>query len=162
MNMKSDIQKIVNDQINAELESAYAYLGMKAYFDEQSLEGLAHWAKKQLEEEQEHAMKFYRHLLERGGSIELKAIEAVGTSFNSPLDAFKKALEQEQYITKRIYDMYEKAVSEKDYPLQQLLNWFIEEQVEEEDMVQTIIDKLELAGDSGASILMLDRELGNR
>ena len=162
MTMNNEIQNIINNQINVELQSFYAYLGMAAYFDEQSLEGFAHWAKKQSEEEHEHAMKFYRHLQERGGSVELKALEPVDTSFNSVVAAFKAALKQEQHITKLIHEMYDKAISRKDYPLQQLLNWFIEEQVEEEDMVQTIIDQLERVGDSGEGILMLDRELKSR
>lgn len=156
------MQQLANDQIKEELQSAYEYLAMSAWFEQQSLDGFAHWAKKQSEEEVEHAMKFYRHLLDRDVEVELKAVDKPGQSFKSSLDVFKKALKQEQHITGLIHNMYEKALSRKDYPLQQLLHWFIEEQMEEEDMVRGIIERLELAGESGAGLLMLDNELKER
>ncbi|MEX0684868.1 MAG: ferritin [Balneolales bacterium] len=160
--MNSDIQQVINDQIQSELQSSYDYLAMSAYFEEQSLEGFAHWMKKQWEEETEHAMKFYNHLLARNGHIEFKALKQPISSFNSPLDVFRKALAQEQKITVLIHDMYGRAVSNKDYALQQLLLWFIEEQVEEEDSARRIIDKLEMVGESKSGLFLLDKELGER
>ncbi|MEX0927878.1 MAG: ferritin [Balneolales bacterium] len=160
--MNEEIQQIINDQIQAELQSAYDYLAMSAFFEEQSLEGFAHWMKKQWEEETEHAMKFYRHLLARNGHVELKSLKQPSVSFNSPLDVFRKALAQEQKITIFIHDMYERAVGDKDYALQQLLLWFIEEQVEEEDAARSIIDQLEMIGDSRSGLFLLDKELKQR
>ncbi|MEX0771869.1 MAG: ferritin [Balneolales bacterium] len=160
--MNKEIQQIINDQIQSELQSAYDYLAMSAYFEEQSLGGFAHWMKKQWEEETEHAMKFYHHLLARNEHVELKALKQPESSFTSPLDIFRKALGQEQKITVLIHDMYERAIEDKDYPLQQLLNWFIEEQVEEEDSTRRIIDQLEMIGDSRSGLFLLDKEMGER
>lgn len=160
--MNKEIQQVINDQIQAELQSAYDYLAMSAFFEEQSLEGFAHWMKKQWEEETGHAMKFYNHLLVRNEHVELKALDQPVSSFSSPLDVLRKALAQEQKITVLIHDMYERTIEERDYPLQQLLNWFIEEQVEEEDTVRRIIDHLEMIGDSRSGLYLLDKELGDR
>ncbi|MEX0779309.1 MAG: ferritin [Balneolales bacterium] len=160
--MNKEIQQIINDQIQAELQSAYDYLAMSAYFEEQSLEGFAHWMKKQWEEETEHAMKFYNHLMARNEHVQLNALKQPTDTFSSPLDVFRKALAQEQKITIFIHDMYARAFEEKDYPLQQLLNWFIEEQVEEEDSTRRIINQLEMIGDSRSGLYLLDKEMMER
>lgn len=160
--IKKKIEDEVNDQIQAEFQSAYAYLAASAWFEEKNLNGFASWLKAQWEEEIEHGMKFYNHLLQREGEPALQTIEAPKIDFKSPLRAFELALEQERNITKRIHKLYDLAKEEGDYPLESLLLWFIDEQVEEEEMVQDIIDKLKLIEEDGSGMYLLDREMGER
>lgn len=162
MKMKENIQQAVNDQIQAEFASAYLYLAMAAEMDGRGLKGFAQWLRIQWEEETQHALKFYDHVLRRDGTVSLKALEAPKVQFDTPLEAFEQVLEHEQYITRRINDLYDLAVTERDYPLQTLLHWFIDEQIEEEENAREIIDDLRLAGDARPSLFLLDRELGNR
>ncbi len=156
------VEKAVNDQIQAEFESAYVYLQMSAQFEALNLKGFARWLRLQWQEETAHAMKFFDFLLQRDGSIALGAIAKPKVTFKSPVEAFEQVLEHEQYITGRINDLYDVAREHKDYPLQMLLHWFIDEQVEEEDNARSIIDTLKLIGDDGANLFLLDRELGAR
>ncbi len=160
--MKEQLQHAVNDQIRAEFESAYIYLAASARFDAQGLNGFAHWMRTQWEEETVHALKLYDFLLQRDAQVELQALSKPELSFETPLEAFEMVLEHEQYITGRIYELYQQAVDARDYPLQNLMQWFIDEQVEEEDSVRAILDDLRLVGDSGATLLLLDRELAAR
>lgn len=152
----------LNEQIKHELDSAYLYLSMASYCESINLDGFSGWMKSQSTEEYEHAMKFYDFLHERGADVELLPIEKPPESFGSPLELFEKALENEQRVTKLIHKLYETALDEKDYPAQVMLHWFIQEQVEEEDMVNKIIERLKLAGDQGAALLMMDRQLAQR
>ncbi len=160
--IKQDIEEEINNQIQEEFQSAYAYLAMSAWFAEKNLGGFASWLKAQWQEEIEHAMKFYNHLIQRDGRPILQDIEKPKVQFDSPRKAFELALEQEQHITKRIHKLYKLAREEDDYPLESLLLWFIDEQVEEEEMVQDIIDKLKLVGEDGSGLYLLDREMGER
>ena len=160
--MNDTIQRAVNEQIQAEFQSAYLYLAMSARFEALNLKGFAHWLRLQWEEETAHAMKFYEFLLQRGGEVTLLALDSPEAAFDTPLEAFEQVLAHEQYITGRIHDLYDLAASERDYPLQTLLNWFVEEQVEEEDSVRAIIDDLKLAGSAPSNLFLLDRELGRR
>lgn len=160
--IKQKIEEEINNQIQAEFQSAYDYLAASAWFEEQNLNGFASWLKAQWEEEIGHAMKFYNHLIQREGRPILQDIEKPKVQFDSPQKAFKAALEQERNITKRIHKMYSIAKEEDDYPLESLLLWFIDEQVEEEEAVQDIIDKLKLIGDDGSGLYLLDREMGER
>lgn len=160
--IKKKIQDEINDQIQAEFQSAYLYLGMSAWFETQNLGGCAHWMTMQSEEEIAHGMKFYNHLLMRGGEVELKPLEAPKVKIGSAREAFEQALEHERYITKRIHTLYDLARAEEDYPLQTLLHWFIDEQVEEEDSVGDIVERLKMIDDQPGGILMLDRELAGR
>ena|SRR5699024_4649743 len=160
--IKRKIEEAVNNQIQAEFQSAYNYLAASAWFEEKSLNGFASWLKAQWEEEIGHAMKFYNHLIQRDGRPVLQNIDKPAAHFDSPRKAFEIALEQERSITKRIHKMYGMAKKEGDYPLESLLLWFIDEQVEEEDAVQEIIDKLELIGDNGSGLYLLDREMSER
>lgn len=160
--IKQKIQEEINEQIQAELQSAYQYLGYAAWFEDKNLDGFAHWLKHQWEEEIEHAMKFYRHIIRRGGQVELKKLEAPKVKADSPADIFEQVLEHERYITKRIHKLYDLAEKEDDYPLKTLLHWFIEEQVEEEDTTSSILEKLQLIGEQGTSLYVLDRELARR
>ncbi|WP_457654161.1 ferritin [Rhodocaloribacter sp.] len=160
--MKKKIQDAVNDQIRAEFESAYLYLAMSARFEALNLRGFAHWMRMQWEEETQHALKFFDFLIRRGGTPELKSISKPETSFDTALEAFQEVLEHERYITGRIHELFDLARKEHDYPLQMLLHWFIDEQVEEEEVAQEIIDSLRLIDGEGPGLFMLDRELGQR
>ena len=160
--IKKKVQEEINDQIRAELQSAYTYLAFSGWFESQNLSGFAHWMKKQWEEEVQHAMKFYQHLIARDGQVELKAIDQPTVTLAAPKEAFEQALEQERNITKRIHKLYDLAKSEGDYPLESLLLWFIDEQVEEEEQVRQILDQLNLIEGDGMGTLMLDRELSER
>lgn len=156
------IQEEINKQIQEELASAYIYLSMAAYFESEGWEGMASWMKKQAAEEHAHAMKFFNHLVERGGRVELSAIDKPPVEWESPLAAFKNAYEHEQHITSRINHMFEVAREEKDYPAEILLQWFINEQVEEEDQTLKIVEMLERIKGSMPGMYMLDSKLGKR
>ena len=156
------VQDKMNLQIKYELESAYIYLSMAAYFDSITLPGMAHWMKLQAQEEVAHAMKFYTFINDRGGRVELQSIDQPPVEFESPLDIFMRALAHEQKITGNINDLYALAIEEKDYPSQLLLQWFIDEQVEEESNAGDIVEILKRIGDEGHALLMLDKELGQR
>lgn len=160
MAIKENVQTAVNEQIQAEFESAYLYLAMAAQFDQRGFKGFAHWLRTQWQEETVHAMKFYDFLLQRDGTVELKTLKQPEFTYSTPLEAFEAVLAHEQYITRRINDLYDLAVQERDYPLQTLLHWFIDEQLEEEETARQIIDDLRLAGE--ANLFVLDRELSNR
>ncbi|MFC1655418.1 ferritin [Patescibacteria group bacterium] len=160
--MNEKVQKAINDQINAEIYSAYLYLSMAAYFDSISMEGFSNWMKIQAQEEMTHAMKFYDFVFERGGKVTMQAIKQPETEFKSPLEVFEKTLEHEKHVTSLINNLYELAVVEKDYPLESFLKWFIDEQVEEESTAASTVDKIKLAGDKGPGVYMLDKELGAR
>ncbi len=160
--MKSNIVEAVNDQIQAEFQSAYHYLAMSARFEELNLRGAAQWMNTQWQEETVHAMKFFDYLIRRGSTPVLKALVEPKVTFTTALGAFQESLKQEQKVTKLIHDLYDLAVVEKDYPLQTLLHWFIDEQVEEEEAAEEIIQSLKLAGDSGEGLFLVDRELGQR
>ena len=159
---KKTIQDAMNEQIKNELYSAYIYLSMSAYFESTNLPGLASWMRMQEQEERIHAFKFYDFVHERGGEVILHAIDQPPSEFESPLDVFEKTLEHEQKVTAMINNLYELAVQEKDYASQIFLQWFITEQVEEEDSASQIIETLKMIGDSHQGLLMLDRELAGR
>lgn len=160
MNLK--IEKALNQQINAEMFSAYLYLSMATYFDANGLPGFANWMKVQSQEEMFHALKFYDYVFERGGRVILDLIEKPKTDFASPLSIFKEVLAHEKKVTKLINNLYELALKEKDYAFQSYLGWFIDEQVEEEATASAMVDKLKLAGDKSAGMFMLDSELVQR
>jgi ferritin len=156
------LQDKINEQIKNELYSAYLYLSMSAYFDGMNLPGFAHWMQVQSQEEASHAMKFFNHLMERGARVVLQAIDQPPSEFKSVLDAFQQALAHEQKVTALINDLYALAIRENDYPAQVELQWFISEQVEEEKNAGDIVGTLKLIGEHGASLIMLDRQLGAR
>ncbi len=152
----------INDQVAKEFYAAYLYLSMAAYCDGKNLPGFAHWMRMQFQEELGHALRLFDFVLERGGQAELQAIDKPPVDFGSPLDVMKAALAHEQKVTASINRLYELADKEKDYPAQLMLQWFITEQVEEERSVGDIIAQLELAGDGGPALLMMDRQLAGR
>lgn len=156
------MQDAMNEQINKELFSSYLYLSMAAYFEAKNLPGFAHWMRMQADEEREHAMKFYDFILERGGRVELKAIAAPKTDWNSNLEVAEEVAAHEAKVTASIYSLYELAQTEKDYPAQVMLQWFVTEQVEEEKSAAEIVADLKLIEERGTAVLMLDHRLGKR
>lgn len=156
------MQEAMNKQINAELWSSYLYLSMAAYFDSVNLPGSATWMKCQAQEEVTHAMKFYHYIVERGGRVKLSAVDNVPTEWDSPLKVFEDTYEHETKVTAMIHNLVDMANQEKDYASTAFLQWFITEQVEEEASADEIVQKLKLAGDRGAGLFMIDRELGAR
>ncbi|MEC9487686.1 MAG: ferritin [Prosthecochloris sp.] len=156
------LQKALNDQIQKEFYSSYLYLSMAAYAESMNLPGFAHWLKLQQQEEHGHAMKFYKYVNERGGRVELQAIEQPQAEFSSPTAMFEEVHKHEQFITASINKLYEKALKENDYATQVMLQWFIEEQVEEEASASEILETLKMAGEKGQALLMLDRQLARR
>jgi len=156
------MQDAMNDQIQHELGSAYLYLAMAAHFHSRGLGGMAQWMKVQTQEEMVHAMRFFAHIDERNGRIELKALAAPQKEWASPLAAFEAAFAHEQFITGRIDELAQIAREENDNAGLMMLQWFVNEQIEEEANVSKVIDLLKLVGDSGQGLLMADRELGSR
>lgn len=157
------MQDAINDQIAAEFYSAYLYLSMSAYCYGINLKGFAHWLKVQSNEETNHGMKLYNHILDRGGKITLQNIKEPPVNFKSPLDIFEQTYEHEKKITNLINKLYELASKENDYPAQVALQWFINEQVEEEANSLEILDRLKLIGEKASgSLLYIDKELKKR
>jgi ferritin len=156
------MQDGINDQINKELYSSYLYLSMAAYFEDQNLPGFAHWMHIQEGEEREHAMKFYKHMIERGGRVQLKAIDAPVSEWKTSLEVFDQVASHESKVTAAINELYELALNEKDYPAQVLLQWFISEQVEEEKNAAEVVADLQLIDSRGTAVLMLDHTLSKR
>lgn len=162
MQLGKNLENALNEQIREELASAYIYLSMAAYLETLNLSGFAHWMRAQSNEEMEHAMKFYAHINERGGRVVLQAIEQPPIDFEGPADIFEQALKHEQYISSRIIDLYKLAQKEGEYASFSLLQWFVDEQVEEEESATQVLEYLRLIGDKGQGLLMLDRQLAQR
>lgn len=160
--LNSTVQQALNDQVQKELHSAYIYLSMAAYFEAENLTGAAHWMRSQASEEQAHAMKIFDFIIDRGGRVTLQAIDAPPADFASPLAVFQASYAHEQKVTKSIHDLYALAVKEGDYPTQVMLQWFIDEQVEEEKNASAIMAQLQMVGDSPAALFMIDRQLAAR
>ncbi len=160
--MNENIQAALNEQIKSELYSAYFYLSASGYLDSMSLSGFARWMRMQSQEEVTHAMKFFDFMLDRGDRPILQAIDKPLADFQSPLDAFTQALQQERQVTSLIHHLYALTVQEKDYPAQVLLQWFISEQVEEERTVSKITEELKMAGNNSSTLLLLNNTLGSR
>jgi ferritin len=160
--LNAKVQDAFNQQINAELFSEYLYLSMAAHFESESLKGMANWMRIQAGEEHNHAMKFYHFILDRSGRVTLTQIDAPKTTWNSPLNAFEDAYKHEMKITGMINNLANLAIDEKDHAAHQFLEWFVNEQVEEEAAAQMIVDQLKLVGENGVAIYMIDQELSKR
>jgi len=156
------MEKALNEQINAEMYSAYIYLAMVAYFESENLPGCASYMRVQTQEETAHAMKLFDFVHERGGRVVLKAIEQPPKNWKSPLAAFEAAYEHEQYITSRINNLVDLALQEKDHAANAFLQWFVNEQVEEETSADTVVQNLKMAEKAPGAMFMIDRELGQR
>ena len=156
------MQTALNGQLNAELYSSYLYLSMNAYFKSVNLDGFANWMYYQAQEELEHSLKFYDFIIQRGGKVQLQQIAAPPTEWNSPLAVFEATLEHEQKVTGLINDLVDVAHEERDHATSIFLQWFVSEQVEEEESVGGVLEQLKLLGDAKGGLFMIDRELSKR
>jgi ferritin len=156
------VRDIMNEQVKNELESTYIYLSMVAYFHEQNLDGMAHWMRVQCHEETTHAMKFFDHIVDRGGTVTLLDLKQLKTSWKSPLEAWKNAYAHEQFITSKIHAILKVVREESDFTAEPLLNWFVKEQIEEEKNTSGITAQMERIGDSKDGLYLLDKELAAR
>ena len=161
--LNKKLEKALNEQLNMELQSAYIYQSMAAYFEGANFKGFAKWMDLQATEEQEHARKIYDYIFSKGGTVTLTAIDAPKSSWKNAEEVFKDSLGHEQAVTKSIDKIYALARKENDYATEIFLQWFITEQIEEEENVTEIIDKIKLLGVSiTTSMYLLDKELGTR
>ena len=156
--ISDELETALNEQLGKELYSSYLYLAMSAHFDRMNLPGFARWMRLQADEERLHAMKFFDHILQRGGIVRLAEVPAPPVAFGTPLDVFEQALEHERMITASIDALFPQA----DPATVTLLQWFAAEQIEEEQTVCQIVESLGMAGKDGPALLLLDRELGTR
>jgi len=162
MKLPIKLEKALNEQINLEYSSAYAYLGMAAYFEQTPFEGFATWMRLQSDEELEHARKFFNYIVERNGKVVLKALAEPKVDYKSPLEAFQASLGHEERVSAAICGLYELAQNEKEYPTLSFLKWFLDEQVEEEKTVTDFIVKLKLVGENHNGLYQIDKLAGRR
>ncbi len=160
--LSEKMETAINKQIVAETYSAYLYWSMAAYFESLNLAGCAQWMKAQVQEELVHAAKLFAFVNERGGRVKLDAIEAPPTEWDSPLAVFENALAHERKVTGLINGLVDIALEERDHASTSFLNWFVDEQVEEEASADAVVQKLKLMKDAPGGLFMLDRELGQR
>jgi ferritin len=156
------VEEAFNIQINAELYSAYLYLSMAAYFEAQNLPGFANWMRVQFQEEQFHAFKMFNFVNERGGRVILTKIDGPKVEWENVVDVYEEVLAHEQHVTSLINNIMDIAIDERDHATKSFLNWFIDEQVEEESAAEAIISELKLIDGKGNGILMMDREFRAR
>lgn len=160
--ISNKLEKELNKQLNAELYSAYLYLSMAAYLSQKNLNGFSNWMKIQFEEEQAHANKLFQYILDRGGNVELLEIKKPKSEWNDIIDVFENILKHEEHITSRINDLVDVAMEEKDHATVVLMQWYVNEQVEEEATVNDMLDQLKLIEGKGSGLFMLDREAKQR
>ena len=160
MSITKTMEQAYNDQLREELASAYLYLSMSSYFERTDLPGFAHWMYIQFQEEMAHHIRFFNYMVTRTGEIRLQGISAPDFQWENPLEVFKATLVHERHITERINHLMALAHQEKDFASTQFLQWFVNEQVEEEANVSKIIGQLKLVGDAG--LYLLDKELAQR
>lgn len=156
------MEKAFNDQINAEFYSEYLYLSMLSYFETLNLKGFVNWMTVQIQEEHAHAMGMFNYVHERGGKVELEAIEKPETKWNTPLEVFEHVLKHEQLVTSKINALMDVAENEKDRAALSFLDWYLKEQVEEESSVGSVLATLKLIDDDKKALLMLDKDLAAR
>lgn len=154
--------KELNEQIKYEMYSENLYLAMAAYCASEDLDGFANFFKVQAEEEKFHAMKFFDYIIEMNGRSEIAAIKEPQNNYESVLDAFQKAYEHEQFVTKRIYTLMDLAVEEKEHATTSFLKWFVDEQMEEESTFNGLVKKLQRIENNGHALNMIDAELAQR
>ncbi len=160
--LSNTMQSVLNSQINVEFHSAYLYLSMAAYLEAANLSGMAAWMLAQSQEEVEHGMRIYRHLIDRGSRVELAPIDAVPTEWKTPLAVFEEVLAHEKEVSAIINQEVTQANAEKDHATAIMLQEFVKEQVQEEVNVGRIVHTFQMIGDSTQGLIMLDRELGTR
>jgi ferritin len=160
--LNEKMAKALNDQINAEFYSSYLYLSMAAYFDSLNLKGFANWMKVQAQEEDFHAKKFFGYVIDRSARVRLQAIKAPPHDWDSPLAVFEAAYKHECHVTDLINKLVDLSLKLSDHATNNVLQWFVGEQVEEEANADSIVQQLKLIGKDGQGLLMLDRELATR
>jgi ferritin len=151
----------LNKQVNAELYSGYLYISMAAYLESINLKGATHWMHVQAREEFNHAMRFFTYINAAGGRVNLAPIEVPATEWKSPLAVFENAYDHERKVTAMIHNLVKLAMKEDDFSANAMLQWFVTEQVEEEEHANEVVQKLKLVGD-GSALFMVDQELGAR
>lgn len=156
------MEQRLNQHITEEFYASYLYLAMSAHFSAESLDGFAHWLRKQSQEEYGHAMRIYEYINDQNGRVLLKGIPEPKTKFGSHVEAFEDVLAHEQKVTRQINDLLNLAIQMGDHATHVFLQWFVTEQIEEEDQATDLLHKVRLIGDSGTGLLALDRELGSR
>ncbi len=156
------MEDALNRQINRELYSAYLYLSMSAYFEAIPLRGFAHWLRVQVREETTHAEKMYSYLIQSGGRAKMAAIEEPKGEWKSPLDVFLQVAAHEKAVTGLINNLVSLSVRENDQVTNAMLQWFVKEQVEEEENAGDVVAKIRMIGDTPAELIMLDHHLGKR
>jgi Ferritin-like protein len=162
MKITKRVEEVLNKQVNAEMWSAYLYLSMSAWSETRGFKGFASWMRVQFQEETAHALKIYDYVLDRSGEIKLQPIAAVKTSWDSLFHMFEDTYEHECKVTSSINECYEAALAEKDYATTTMLQWFINEQIEEEKSALEIIDILKITGEKSGGVFYLDKKLGSR
>lgn len=160
--LSEGMQEKLNAQLNAELYSAYLYLSMSAYFESRNLGGFANWMRVQAQEELTHGLKFFDYVNERGGRVNLTAIDAPRKDWSSAVEAFDEVYRHEQKVTALINNLVNAAEQESDHATRSMLQWFVTEQVEEEASAERLLENLRLVGEDGTGLLMLDREMAQR
>ena len=160
--LSEKVEQALNEQVNAEMYSAYLYLAMSAYFEDQNLTGFANWMYVQAKEEMTHAMKIYNFIFDRGGRVKLKAIDTPPANWDDPLKVVEEVYEHEQKVTKMIHDLVDLARSENDHATDNMLQWFVSEQVEEEANADELVQRLKMVGGQGQGLLMINKELSGR
>ena len=160
--LSEKMENAINGQLNAEMYSGYMYLSMNAYFKSINLDGFANWMHYQAQEELAHAMKFYDFIISRGGRVKLAEVDAPPNTWDSPLAIFEATLEHEQKVTGLINDLVELSLEEHDHASNIFLQWFVSEQVEEEENVGGVLEQLKLMGEAKGGLFMMDRELAKR
>lgn len=162
MPMSAALQKAMNDQIRKEFSASYLYLAMAAWCAERNFDGFAKWMRIQADEERSHAMRIYDFLLDRGGHVALGEVAEPAVKWKTVFEVFDAARRHEQMVSSSINALYARGVQEKDYPSQIMLQWFINEQVEEEKTSTAVVERLRLVGESVPGLLLLDRQMGER
>ncbi len=160
--MNKRVMSAMNTQINREFYAAYLYLAISAYYETLSLKGFASWMREQAKEEQTHAMKLYDFVFSRGGTVTLLPIEQPEAKFNNVLEAFEAALDHEKQVTAWIHEIAAIIEEEKDYASRTLIQWFVDEQIEEEETVSEICERLKMIGEHKPALFMFDKELATR
>lgn len=160
--LNEKVSDAFNSQLNAELYSAYLYLSMEAYFESIDLSGFAKWMRAQAQEELMHAMKFYDYIVLRGGRVSLSSIDKPQFEWDSALVVFEHVFAHEQKVTGLINNLVDLSIKESDHASTNFLQWYVAEQVEEEETASGVLQRIKLAGDSKSGLFMLDSELGKR
>jgi len=158
--IKKPVLAALNEQINAELHSAYVYLGMSAWCEGKNLPGFAGWMRKQFEEEQAHALKLYDYILDQGETVTLKAIAQPPAAYKTLQAVWEATLKHEQHVTALIHKLYALAQKEQDFATQALMQWYVTEQVEEEKNASAILEQVKMVGTNSSAVFFIDRHVG--